>query len=64
MADTLLRPQRCARCGSLRRKLFTLGSRYICGERCLGRVLEELRPDLDAETRERLRVAMLAQLER
>ena len=64
MADTLLRPVRCVRCGNLRRKLFTLGNRYICGETCLGTVLAELRPDLDDVARERLRIAMLAQLER
>lgn len=42
MADTLARPQRCSKCGTLSRKVVTLGDRYVCiQDACLTAAVQE-----------------------
>jgi hypothetical protein len=49
-SSRLLRAQRCAECGGLRTRIFTLGPRYICTG-CVGRVVADLHPEWTAEAR-------------
>lgn len=42
MPDTLLRPQRCQYCGSLTRRVYTVGPHYACDrDECLRKAIRD-----------------------
>jgi hypothetical protein len=43
MPDTLLRPRRCSKCGTLSKGVYILGCRYICDRnKCLAEAICEV----------------------
>jgi hypothetical protein len=58
----LLRPQRCATCGRLSSRVFTVGRRYVCAG-CVALAIAELHPEWAPSTVAEMAAAVRALLD-